>query len=76
MIQLIQQRGRCIGCNACVEVAAYRWRMSKKDGRCTLIGGLEKKGFFILNVQDTEEEDALRAARHCPVSIIQVKKLR
>jgi ferredoxin len=45
MIRIIQQRIKCIGCNACVEAADYRWRISTKDGKCTLVGGVEKRGF-------------------------------
>ena len=44
MIRIIHQREKCIGCNYCVELAFDRWRMSKKDGKCTLIGGKNKKG--------------------------------
>lgn len=75
MIQIVQQREKCIGCNACVEAAPYRWRMSKKDGKCTLIGAKEKKGFYTINVHDLEREDNTIAAKNCPVRIIQVKKL-
>ena len=32
MFRIIQQRAKCIGCNACVEAADYRWRISTKDG--------------------------------------------
>jgi len=75
MIQITQQRARCIGCNACVEAAAYRWRVSRKDGKCTLIGAIEKRGFYTINVQDDEFEDNEIAAKNCPVSIIQVKRM-
>ncbi len=44
MIQILFYRQKCIGCNACVEAAPERWRMSRKDGKCHLIGGTEKKG--------------------------------
>ncbi|MCC6689552.1 MAG: 4Fe-4S binding protein, partial [Saprospiraceae bacterium] len=40
MVRIIQQRDKCIGCNACVEAAVYRWRLSRKDGKCTLVGGV------------------------------------
>lgn len=75
MIQITQQRAKCIGCNACVEAAAYRWRVSRKDGKCTLIGAIEKRGFYTINVQDDEFEDNEIAAKNCPVSIIQVKRM-
>lgn len=75
MIRIIQQRNKCIGCNACVEAAFYRWRISRKDGKCTLIGGKEKKGFFYLLTGDDEYEDNVFAAAHCPANIIKVEKI-
>lgn len=75
MIRIIQQRAKCIGCNACVEVADYRWRVSRKDGKCTLIGGAEKKGFYSVLVNDDELHDILLAAKNCPVNIIKLVEL-
>lgn len=75
MIRIIQQREKCIGCNACVEAAYYRWRVSRKDGRCTLIGGKEKRGFYSVVVDDHELEENERAAANCPVKIIQIHKI-
>jgi ferredoxin len=75
MIRISQQRQKCIGCNACVEAAYYRWRMSRKDGKCTLIGGIEKKGNFHLIAGDDEYEDNLSASRNCPVKIIRVDRI-
>jgi ferredoxin len=72
MIRIIQQRIKCIGCNACVEAADYRWRISTKDGKCTLEGGVEKRGFFSVLVNDHELEDNLKAAKNCPVNIIKI----
>ncbi|MBK8368232.1 MAG: ferredoxin [Bacteroidetes bacterium] len=72
MIRIIQQRIKCIGCNACVEAADYRWRISTKDGKCTLVGGVEKRGFFSVLVNDHELEDNLKAAKNCPVNIIKI----
>lgn len=75
MIRIVQQRAKCIGCNACVEAARYRWRLSKKDGKCTLIGGKEKKGFYTISVGDDEWDDNVMAAKHCPVNIIKLEKV-
>lgn len=70
MIRIVQHRFKCIGCNACVEADKYRWRISKKDGKSTLIGGTEKKGWFSV-VADDDEIPAVEAAmQHCPVNII------
>jgi len=76
MIRITQQRNKCIGCNACVEAAHYRWRISRKDGKCTLIGGKGKKGFFHLLVGNDEYEDNMNAARHCPVNIIKIERVK
>ena len=75
MLRIIQQRAKCIGCNACVEAAEYRWRVSRKDGKCTLINGVEKRGFFRAIVDDHEYEDNVKAAANCPVKIIQLLKV-
>ncbi len=73
MVRILFQRGKCIGCNGCVEAAPHRWRVSKKDGRCNLIGGKENKGIFKALVNLDEYDQNLRAAANCPVKIIQVQ---
>lgn len=75
MIVITQQREKCIGCNYCEEFAAYRWRMSKKDGKAVLLGARERRGFYTVRVNDDEWDDNLKAAAACPVKIIQVKKI-
>ncbi len=75
MVIITHQRDKCIGCNYCVELAYERWRMSKKDGKCTLIGGENRKGFYTVKVGDEEFAENKRAAEACPVNIIQVKKI-
>jgi ferredoxin len=52
----------------------YRWRLSRKDGKCTLIGGVDKKGFYVVVVGDDEFDDNVSAAKHCPVNIIKIEK--
>lgn len=76
MVRITQQRVKCIGCNACVEAASYRWRISRRDGKCTLVNGVEKKGFFSIVVGDDEYEENIAAATHCPVNIIRVEKIK
>ena len=76
MIIITQQRPKCIGCNYCVEVAPEYWRMSKKDGKCTLIHSTDKKGFHTLKTEDSDAfERNMKAAEVCPVKIISVKKI-
>lgn len=74
MIRITFIRRNCIGCNACVEAAPYRWTMSKKDGKCVLLEAKEKNGFYNLTVSDEEWEDNVVAARNCPVGIIHLSK--
>ncbi len=75
MVIITQQRDKCIGCNYCVELAYNRWRMSKKDGKATLIGGVNRKGFYTVKVQEGELEENIKAAEACPVKIIHVKHI-
>lgn len=75
MVIITHQRDKCIGCNYCVELAYQRWRMSKKDGKATLLGGENKKGFYTVRVDDVEFDENERAAKACPVNIIKVKQI-
>jgi ferredoxin len=75
VIQITQQRDKCIGCNYCVELAPDRWRMSKKDGKSVLLESKEKKGFHTANVHDSELAENKAAADACPVKIIHIKEL-
>ncbi len=45
-----------------------------EDGKCTLVCGKNNKGIYIAVVNDDEYEQALQAAKNCPVNIIKVKK--
>lgn len=75
MVIITQQRDKCIGCNYCVELAYSRWRMSKKDGKATLIGGVNRKGFYTVKVREDELDENIKAAEACPVKIIHVKQI-
>ncbi|UTW60897.1 ferredoxin [bacterium SCSIO 12741] len=75
MVIITHQREKCIGCNYCVELAFQRWRMSKKDGKVTLIGGKNKKGFHTARVGDEELEENKKAAEVCPMNIIKVSQI-
>lgn len=74
MFQIIFYRNKCIGCNACVEAAPDRWRVSQKDGRCHLVDGKEKKGIYQAEVSIEEYTLNLQAANNCPVKVIHLKK--
>ena len=75
MVIITHQRDKCIGCHYCVDLAYSQWRMSKKDGKSTLIGSEENRGFHTARVSDDEYEANVRAAESCPVKIIKVKKI-
>jgi ferredoxin len=75
MIRIIHLREKCIGCNACVELAPDRWKMSRKDGKSVLVDGEEKNGIFTTLVGDDELKKTLLAAKMCPTNIIKVEKV-
>ena len=73
MPKLFHYRQRCIGCNACVEIAFDRWRMSKKDGKAVLLGGVEKKGVYQVSIHHDEVEENELAIKACPVNVIKIE---
>lgn len=75
MIQIVQHRHKCIGCNACVEAAPEYWKMSRADGKCYLLKAKKKGDYYILNVPDWAYDENVQAAKNCPVNIITVKDL-
>jgi ferredoxin len=75
MIRIIHFRERCIGCNACVELAPGRWRMSKKDGKSVLLEGEENNGVFTAVASDEEFKSNQSASRSCPTNVIKVEKI-
>lgn len=72
MAKIIQYRRNCIGCGVCVEQQPELWRMSKKDGKATLLNGTGKKDLFILNITPTVMVKAEEIAIACPVKIIKI----
>jgi len=75
MVIITHQREKCIGCNYCVELAFDQWRMSKKDGKATLLNAQNKKGFHTLKIDNSEFDNNVKAAEACPVNIIKVKMI-
>lgn len=72
MAKIIHYRNKCIGCGICFEMQPGLWRMSKKDGKATLLKAISKKEIFILTVNDTSRHLLLETARACPVKIIKI----
>ena len=75
MVIVTHQRDKCIGCNYCVELAYEYWRMSKKDGKSTLLGAQNKKGFHTARLEEDALIPNLKAAEACPVNVIKVKEV-
>jgi len=75
VIIITYQRSKCIGCNYCVELDYEHWRLSKKDGKCNLIGSTEKKGFHTLKIHSGNIHLHGKVSKSCPVGIIKVKKV-
>ena len=72
MPKIVHYRDRCIGCNICYEIQPEYWRLSRKDGKATLVGGKLKKDTHILNIPQTDVEASKAVAEHCPVGVIKV----
>ncbi len=73
MVRITYFRDKCIGCNACVEAAPDRWRVSRKDGRCALVGGKAKRTVFHALIDADEHDRNAKAAANCPVKIIRLE---
>jgi len=73
MAKLIQHRNKCIGCGVCENMQPEYWRMSKKDGKATLLNSQEKNKVFILQIVDKNISLAMQTAKACPVRIIAVQ---
>lgn len=72
MPKIIHYRNKCIGCGVCYEQQPALWRMSKKDGKATLLRSINKKGIFQLTVPDEMMEQSKEVAKACPVNIIKM----
>jgi len=74
MPKILHQRGKCIGCNLCYEIWPVRWRISRIDGKCTLVDGTEKKGVWQVIISDDEIVYNQKVVNACPVKIITIIK--
>lgn len=72
MPKVIHYRNKCIGCGVCYEQQPELWRMSKKDGKATLINGVRKKEVFVVVIAATALDRSKEIALACPVRIIKV----
>lgn len=72
MTKIIHYRDKCIGCGVCFEMQPEIWRMSKKDGKATLLRAIEKKSIYILPLSVAMEALTVEVAKACPVKIIKI----
>lgn len=72
MNKIIHYRNKCIGCGVCYEQQPELWRMSKRDGKATLLKAVGKKDVFILNIPAGQVTKSQKIAEACPVRIIKV----
>jgi ferredoxin len=72
MTKIIHYRDKCVGCGICFEQQPELWRMSKKDGKATLLKSTAKKNVFVLSVSNIIQQHARKTARECPVKIIKI----
>ena len=72
MSKIILYRNKCIGCGICFELQPELWRMSKKDGKATLLKSIEKKDVFVLALSKTLHQQTQVVANACPVKIIKI----
>jgi ferredoxin len=72
MPKVIQYRNKCIGCGICHEQQPELWRMSKKDGKATLLRAAVKKEIHILSIAAPLQIKSQEIAAACPVRIIKI----
>jgi ferredoxin len=72
MPNVIYYRKKCIGCGVCYEMQPELWRMSRKDGKSTLLRSIQNKNTYVLELNQHTHEKTQETANACPVKIIKV----
>jgi len=72
MAKIIHYRNKCIGCGLCFELQPALWRMSKKDGKATLLHADAKRNIFVLEISNNDMSLSEEIAKACPVKIIKL----
>ena len=72
MPKVIQYRNKCIGCGICFDMMPSLWRMSRKDGKATLVNSTNKKGIAVLDIDRETEQNLKPVTIACPVKIIRL----
>jgi ferredoxin len=72
MPNLILYRNKCIGCGLCYQQQPEYWRMSKKDGKATLLHATVKKDIHVLAIPHHDVTESREIAMACPARVIKV----
>lgn len=72
--KIVHFRNDCIGCNSCVNIAPHSWTMDGKEGKAVLVGSKKKSDVYVAEAFDCDLEANERAAKACPMRIIQINK--
>lgn len=72
MPKIIHYRNKCIGCSICFEMQPAFWRMSKKDGKATLVQSILKKDIYQLAINEADKYLSAEVEKACPVKVIKV----
>lgn len=72
MPKIIHYRKKCVGCGICFEMQPELWRMSKKDGKATLINAVVKKEIFQMQITEAMVENSKKTVKACPVNLIKL----
>ena len=66
-------REACIGAGACVGMDVKNWIIDAKDGKANLIDGKPmENGWWEKEIDESELEAMLNAAKGCPVIVIHI----
>jgi len=72
MAKIIHYRDKCIGCGICYEMQPHEWRMSKRDGKATLLHSTIKKNIYQKDVPGSSIDLSKQVSAACPTRCIQV----
>lgn len=72
MSKIIHYRDKCIGCGICYEMQPQEWRMSKRDGKVTLLHATIKKNIYLKDIPALSVELSKQVSAACPTRCIQV----
>ncbi len=74
MSKIIHYRDKCIGCGLCHEQQPQLWRMSKKDGKATLINAVQKRRVHVLLLNEIYRDSLEQIINGCPVKVIKIEQ--